>query len=154
VIKTRIKFDLEDHGWFDIYISDKGNDLTISASYLSDSIEEMIIRLCIFIESKSDIVIKFQGEPGEYRFILKHNGTNCLFEIYEFRDTFSKQDIQNGVCIISSEIEIDKLVNLFYKEIEKLYEMGPNEYKKRWGYNFPQDAFHRMIKAKEVMMKK
>lgn len=149
----KIEFNLGDHGWLDICILEQDKRLTIPASYLSDSIKEMIDSLCIFIEGSSEVIFRFQTEPGEYRFRLKDNGEVCLFEIYEFNTTFSRDELQDGKCIVSTRIEADKLINKFYREIFKLKEIEENEFKSRWGYDFPKEAFERFIKDRKNRLK-
>jgi hypothetical protein len=144
-----LEFNLGNHGWLDIDISHEGKELNIPVSYLSDSIEELISSLCIFLERDSEVIIRFQTEPGEYRFRLKPCGNDCLFEIYDFDDNFCKDELEKGQCIISSVIDSGKLINKFYREIVKLKEIGVVEFKKRWGYDFPQGNFERFLKAKE-----
>lgn len=109
----------------------------------------MILSLCIFLEGNQDVVAKFQTEPGEYRFRLKSQGKVCLFEVYIFDDNFCKDELEKGQCVISTQIETDKLINKFYREILKLKETGIDEFKKRWGYDFPQDAFMRLTQARK-----
>lgn len=149
----KIEFNLEDHGWLDICILEQDKRLTISASYLSDSIKEMIDSLCIFIEGSYEVIFRFQTEPGEYRFRLKNDGEVSLFEIYEFNTTFSREELQNGKCIVSTRIETDKLINKFYSEIFKLKEIEANEFKNKWGYDFPKEAFGRFIKDRNNRLK-
>lgn len=109
----------------------------------------MILSLCIFLEGNQDIVAKFQTEPGEYRFRLKSQGKACSFEVYAFDHNFCKDELEKGQCVFSTQIDTDKLINMFYREILKLKESGTEEFKKRWGYDFPQDAFMRLEKARK-----
>jgi hypothetical protein len=74
----------------------------------------------------------------------------CLFEVFQFKDTFSRDDIEDGLCVISTEMETKSLINKFYREIVKLKEIGAEEFKKRWRSDFPQDAFERLIKARKI----
>jgi hypothetical protein len=37
-----------------------------------------------------------------------------------------------------------------YREILKLEKMGEEEFKNRWGYDFPQDAFERLTRARKM----
>lgn len=145
-----IEFNLQEHGWLDISIFEKEKELHIPASYISDSIREMIISLSIFLEGKQDIIFKFQAEPGEYRFSLKASDKISLFEVYEFKDTFCKDNLELGQCIISTQIDTHKLINKFYREILKLEKIGKEEFKNRWRNDFPQDAFDRLTRARTV----
>ncbi|MDF2613798.1 MAG: hypothetical protein K0S71_1584 [Clostridia bacterium] len=111
----------------------------------------MIISLSIFLERSQDVVFKFQTEPGEYRFKLSADDDKMsLFEIYEFKDTFSRDELETGLCIISTQIKTHKLINKFYREILKLEKIGEEEFKNRWRYDFPQDAFDRLTRARKV----
>lgn len=146
-----IEFNLQEHGWLDIFVFEKEQELHIPVSYLSDSIREMIVSLSIFLEKNQDIIFKFQTEPGEYRFKLSAVDEQiCLFEIYEFKDSFSKDELEEGLCIISTRIKTNRLVNKIYREILKMGKVGNEEFKNRWRYDFPQDAFDRLTRARKI----
>jgi hypothetical protein len=110
----------------------------------------LILSLCTFLERNQDVVTKFQTEPGEYRFRLKSQGKVCLFEVFEFDNNFCKDELEKGQCVISTQIETDKLINKFYRQILNLKEIGTDEFKKRWGYDFPKDAFMRLTQARKA----
>jgi len=73
---------------------------------------------------------------------------NCTFEIFEFEDeNFCSEEIEKGNRLFITLVGINELARIFWNEINKLRQLGANEYKHRWGYDFPDDAFKRLEKA-------
>ncbi|WP_186327723.1 hypothetical protein [Paenibacillus xylanexedens] len=51
---------------------------------------------------------------------------------------------------MSEELTLVKLTKLFYRELSKLKEMGPEEYRKRWSFDFPLEAYERIGRVVQI----
>lgn len=131
--------------------TNKTSSYLISASYLTDAIYDIIQRVSSLITNASETVIVIQSEPNECRIRMKRNDLDCTFEIFEFEDNFSSDEIDNGTCVFKSQLKLKVLIKKFVSEINKLHDLDPKEYQRRWGYEFPVEAYDRLMKAWKML---
>ncbi|WP_458125916.1 hypothetical protein [Paenibacillus sp. Z3-2] len=147
-----IVMTLEPHGWMDITIQpNQGEQIEIPVSFLSDAVDEVARHIVALHKGAAEVTMTMQTEPGEYRFwIKKRSQVIVQFMVYEMSDNFSPEDVTKGRLIMSEELTLVKLTKLFYRELSKLKEMGPEEYHKRWSFDFPLDAYERIGRVVQI----
>ncbi len=144
-----IILDLEEHGWLDVIISTKqGNEIHIPVSFLSDAVYDIASRMSVLDTNYTDITIVLQTEPGEYRLrITKKSEKSCLFEVFEMDDNFSSEYTHEGNLLLVEEVKTIRLIRMIYRELSKMKELGLEEFKRRWNYDFPLGYYIRMSEA-------
>ncbi|MGQ8871209.1 hypothetical protein [Paenibacillus sp. TSA_86.1] len=147
-----IKMKLEPHGWLDIEIeSDQEERIEIPVSWLSDALGDMASRLVALHKGAEEVVMVMQTEPGEFRFRIKKTAqARVRFMVYKMHDNFSSQMVTEGALLMSEELTLVKLTKLFYREFSKIRELGLEEYKTRWSYEFPNDAYARIGRVVQI----
>ncbi|WP_339837019.1 hypothetical protein [Paenibacillus sp. FSL R7-0272] len=111
----------------------------------------MASQLIALHRGAEEVVMVMQTEPGEYRFKIKKIAqARVRFMVYEMRDTFSSQVVTEGTLLMSEELTLVKLTKLFYREFSKLKNLGLEEYKNRWSYGFPMDAYERIGRVVQI----
>ncbi len=138
-----LSFTLEYYGWLDIEVTDETGHYLIPASFLTDVICEIIQNVSSLIEGTSETIIVIQTEPNESRIRIQRGDAVCTFEILEFDDNFCLDEIDKGICVFKTQINIKDLAEEFWTGINKLRDLGQVEYKYRWGYDFPEEEYKR-----------
>ncbi|PRA08721.1 MULTISPECIES: hypothetical protein [unclassified Paenibacillus] len=147
-----IVMTLEPHGWLDILVQpDQGEQIEIPVSFLSDAVEDIARQFVALHKGATEVTITMQTEPGEYRFwIKKRSQTMVQFMVYEMSDNFSTEAVTEGRLLMSEELTLVKLTKLFYRELSKMKEIGPEEYHKRWSFDFPLNAYERIERIVQI----
>jgi len=143
----QISLALEYHGWLDIHVSDHAVDYLIPASFLTDVIYDLLQRLSSLMEGAAETIIVIQTEPHECRIRIQRTGVNCKFEIFEFEDNFNQDDLVQGTAVFCCYISLTKLARKFLIEINKMRELGNEQFLHLWGYDFPHEAYQRYKQA-------
>lgn len=137
---------LDFYGWLDVFIyTSGGKEIEIPVSYLTDAIHELSSKISVIDQINGDTIITVQTEPGEYRLrILRVTDEACLFQVFEMDDNFSTQHIEEGTLLVSEEIEAIRLLRIIHRELSKMKDLGHEEFKERWGSDFPDNAYERI----------
>ncbi|UKS29335.1 hypothetical protein LOZ80_10530 [Paenibacillus sp. HWE-109] len=140
------RMSLEPHGWLDIVItSNEGTEIEIPASFLSDAISDLTDKTSNLLEHANEFLISIQTEPGEYR--IKYSKISrelILFELYEMDDNFSSEELFKGKLLISEHVHTIKLLRMIYRELTKMKDLGMEEFKERWSYDFPVNTYDKI----------
>lgn len=147
-----IRMKLEPHGWLDIEIESQLQEIIeISVSWLSDALGDMASQLIALHRGAEEVVMVMQTEPGEYRFKIKKIAqARVQFMVYKMHDNFSSQVVTEGALLLSEDLTLVKLTKLFYREFSKMRDLGLEEYKTRWSYEFPMDAYERIGRVVQI----
>ncbi len=144
----KLTLTLEYHGWLDIEVTDEaGQYHCIPASFLTDVISDILEDVSNLIEGASETITVVQTEPNESRIRIHCNDGKCTFEILGFNNNFLTEELCEGVCDFKTQIKLKDLASQIMIEINKLQDLGSEEYKHHWGYDFPQEAYERFEKA-------
>ncbi len=113
--------------------------------------QDVPVGFFVLHKGSEEVVMVMQTEPGEYRFrIKKINQVQIQFMVYEMHDNFSSQVVTEGTLLMSEELTLVKLTKLFYREFSKMRDLGLEEYKTRWSYEFPNDAYERIGRVVQI----
>lgn len=143
----QISFTLEYHGWLDIEVTDMSGNYIIPASFMTDVIYDIIQRVSSLLYGAPETVIVIQTEPNECRIRIQRIDSDCIFEIFEFNDNFNKDEIDKGSCVFKAKVKLKDLLRKILIEINKLLDLGKEEYYRRWGFEFPDEVYERFTKA-------
>jgi hypothetical protein len=150
----KLTFDLEYHGWLNILIENEAEVIEIPASFLSDSIGDLTSSLAAFAEGAKEVIVRFQTEPGEYRFRFFELGNLSGLEIFEFDDTFSTDELEKGKIILAYESRTrHDLIKNFYYQLLNLNDLGGAEYFRLWNHDFPKGALERLTRNMNILKK-
>lgn len=152
-IMLKVDLNLQPHGWLDIYLIDDA-ELYIPASYLSDTIEDLIRALSVFMEGELESITKIETEPEEYRFRFYKENNSYLLEVYEFDETFNSDALTDGKLVFTYESDQYTIVRTFYNEINKFKNLGITKYHELWGYEFPQALYERLKNNFQILKDK
>ena len=151
-----IEYTLDGYGWATCTVSDGEKLIKITASYLSDPVQNLLRAMIQLMNGDKESHASFDEEPGEYRWIFNRlNGDNILIAIREFDDLWSNEPDEKGKKIFETISPLKDLVYAIYSMAEKiLKDTGEEKYKELWGYtenggSFPIDEYkkvHQWIK--------
>jgi hypothetical protein len=65
-----IVYRLTGVGWAECTIADADGTCTVSASYLSDALQNLVLAAGALLSRFSSMTISFDEEPGEYRWVI------------------------------------------------------------------------------------
>lgn len=98
VMALTISYELKALGWADCTISDQGMSCTVSASYLSDALCNLVIAATAIVSDFAAVTFRFDEEPGEYRWVIKSPRPNEIeLKILEFPQTWGGLPDEEGV---------------------------------------------------------
>ncbi|WP_261302916.1 hypothetical protein [Paenibacillus andongensis] len=146
-----LTLQLEHLGWININFTSDDKQFYIPGSFLTDFVYEFTDRISTLAEGANEVIVRVQTELGEYRIFVKQETNICLFNVFEFDDNFSTYDLDEGVCVYEDKVELKSLMNIIFREITKLKNLGNEEYFRLWGNHFPELPYKRLIRARDTI---
>jgi hypothetical protein len=138
-------FNLVGHGWIEAAISDQCQEAHITASYLSDAPSDILIAIMLLFEGRNETMCAWKEEPGEYRWIFKRECDLINIKVIWFEKSFSSKGNEEGQVIFSGKDEINHFARMLLSRINLWnLELTAEDYKKSWGYEFPEKELKRL----------
>lgn len=135
-----IDYKLTGRGWAECRIEIGDQTATVSASYLSDALGDLVFAAARLAEGSSGETVSFAEEPGEFRWRFSLRAPDrLLVRIKFFRDTFSKLSDGKGKTVFEAECRLRTFCGAVLsasQNIMKTY--GAEGYRAEWVNNdFP-----------------
>jgi len=139
-VTLTIDYRLTGVGWAKCTIAADGRDCTVSASYLSDALGNLVLAAATVMADAHSISIGFDEEPGEYRWSIVRTGNSVVeVKILSFGDLWGNQPDAEGEPLLAfscTPLEFGRAVRDAADAVLK--EHGLPGYKERWvRYDFP-----------------
>jgi hypothetical protein len=130
-------------GWAEARIADETSSVAIAASYLTDALGDLLSALASLKRGDSDSErFSWDGEPAEYRWILRANGDGVDVSILWFHDISKPQHDEAGRAVFATHQPLAELVRAVSAGAARLFEeVGEDGYRERWvEHAFPTTA--------------
>ncbi|MES2842669.1 MAG: hypothetical protein V4794_20500 [Pseudomonadota bacterium] len=140
----KIDYSLIGTGWAKCTISDGQSEATVSASYLSDALGNLLIAACAALREFRAITFSFDEEPGEFRWVLISLRPNeYALEILEFSDLYGDAPNSEGTSLFKSTFLPETFATAVRDAAAGLLRaVGADGYKEAWHeHPFPMEQF-------------
>ncbi|MGD1921495.1 MAG: hypothetical protein ACFCAD_22960 [Pleurocapsa sp.] len=146
-----IQYNLTGRGWAECILEIDDQKITVTASYLSDALADLLDAVVSIVRGANEARAKFQEEPGEYRWIFTRLPPDKLrICILWFSNTFisTKLDIE-GEKAFETECRIRTFAEAILSASQRVLEVnGIEGYQEKWvNYKFPIQLQAKLKKA-------
>jgi hypothetical protein len=148
----KINYKLGDYGWADVAISmDRRyigrRSLTMAASYLHDSLGDLVIAANLLANGEKEAKVLFMDEPGEHLMLLtSSDNVNLEIEIRWFKDWASwnfTTEKEYEVAFSATDNVLNFSQEVFKNAKKILSSNGLDGYKEKWiEHDFPINEFN------------
>jgi hypothetical protein len=139
---VRFKYYLEGPGWAYAELSDRGLLATITASYLSDALGDLLAALQEITAGQRDAQFSWAEEPGEYRWDLtRTDDTIDLMVRWFSKSTRRRARKSDGRIEFRIAVDLTELVSaIVHGVLAARDKYGEDGYRELWiNYPFPSD---------------
>ena len=141
----RFSWTLTGKGWIETSLSDNMNHLTLTTSYLSDSVTDLLWIVLSLLKGAEEGRCVWQQEPGEYRWLFSRQDEKIEIRILRFQETFSRQSDEQGECLLVLTCSLLKFATKIHKQLHQLLLLwGEEGYQREWGYPFPKAEWQQL----------
>jgi hypothetical protein len=81
-------------GWSEARVADTERHATVTASYLSDALKNLVEAVALVVEGAPEARCSWDEEPGEYRWIFTRVGNAVDLRVLSFREMWSDEPDQ------------------------------------------------------------
>jgi len=144
-----INYNLGNHGWAELHMRLGHERVSMSVSYLRDTLAELITAANLLLKGAPDAKVIAMDEPGEHLIHLQSSDAIHLsIEVRRFRDWASWNMITEkefDVAFQCHETILNFSTGVFDNATRILEEHGIKGYKDKWIQNdFPIDEYRRL----------
>jgi hypothetical protein len=142
-----IDYKLTGSGWAECTISDGESSCTVTASYLSDALGDLVLAAVVMLHNFFDLSFSFEEEPGEYRwvFTVARDKQPELLEL-KVLDFAYEHNVQPTRLLFQTVCSATVFGNAVLKAAsDVLEEYGEAGYLERWvEYPFPTERVNEL----------
>ncbi len=148
---VQLRYDLVGTGWASCDIEIDGQHAHVSASYLSDALDELCRAVVEQLSGEHESRASFDEEPGEYRWHLQRvDADQMRVRILEFPELWGGKADDEGTVVFDATCRRRTFAGALLSELQRLlHEYGEAGYKERWDqHDFPS---RRLGQLKELL---
>jgi hypothetical protein len=121
-------------GWAEARIADQTTSAAMTASYLTDALGDLLSALAVLKRGESDSErFSWDGEPAEFRWILRRDGDEVDVSILWFQDIYKPQHDDVGRVLFATRQPLAELLRAVSAGAARLLEdIGEDGYRERW----------------------
>jgi len=131
-------------GWAECRLDFYGMTFTVTASYLSDALLELISGTNHILAGGSEARFSFDEEPGEFRWIMHrtHDG-GLAVKILDFPELWGHKPDEEGAVLMDVTCQIRGFAMALLSTLNVLLlELGVSGYRDKWGNSeFPSTQY-------------
>jgi hypothetical protein len=129
-----ITYSLTGAGWSRCSLTFDEQTCSISASYLSDALGNLVLSAVGMMQGYGSVAFGFDEEPGEYRWVIrKIAGDTMSLKILEFPQLWGNEPDAAGKELMSIELPIEDYAKAVEKVADSVFtQHGEAEYLKMW----------------------
>jgi hypothetical protein len=135
-----------EHRWLDATLADGEQSATLVASaVLYDAPSDLLWAAVKLLESALIVRIQWFDEPGEYRWRLERTGASVAVQVWRFKQADRRLTDEEGTLVFTSScgvLRFARQVRVATQAVLDRY--GREEYQRRWRWDFPDLAHHRL----------
>jgi hypothetical protein len=133
----RVSFDKPDHHWLAIYLDAPNQHLELPFSYTPFDFLSELVRALLNFSDGFDGKANCSYNPARYEFIFESKADKALIRVVSCRDYRRMDD--SGEVIFDYKGERSDICLAFWRGIRELQgRVSPEEYKQRFGREFPE----------------
>ena len=141
---VRLRYDLTGTGWAECALEIGGQSASISASYLSDALDDLSRATVDVLSGQPRSEAVFAEEPGEYRWVFDLIGERRLRVRLIDRVITPKNPTET--VLVDSECQPREFGQALLAELRRLFELhGEDGYLEKWvRFPFPRDRVRQL----------
>lgn len=143
----RINYRLTGQGWAECTLVDAEQSCTITASYLSDALFNLLLASTALLSGFSCLTFSFEEEPGEYRWVITSPRLNEIeLRILSFGDLYGGEPESAGQLLFQTTCIPETFAMAVHSTAAALLtEHGEAGYLEKWlEYPFPTTHFNEL----------
>jgi hypothetical protein len=148
---VEIRYELTGSGWAECTVRVDGTWVTVTASYLSDALDNLASAIVAVLRGHPRATASFDEEPGEYRWIFEPLPEGQVrIRILEFEELWNDRPDEQGKQIFAAECRLRTLAGAMVSALQNLEQKyGIPGYREKWvSYDFPS---HRLTELQELL---
>jgi|SRR5215813_1355025 len=148
---VQIYYELVGTGWARCKICVDDTCATVTASYLSDALDDLASAIAAALRGHPRATASFTEEPGEYRWIFEPLPDGMVsVRILEFNEMWGDRPDDEGQLVFSAQCRLRTLAGALLSELQRLERTyGTVGYREKWvEYDFPST---RLNELKELL---
>lgn len=136
---VRLRYDLTGAGWAECSLEIGGQSASISASYLSDALDDLARATVAVLSGQPRSEAVFEEEPGEYRWVFDRVGERRLR--VRLLDRVTTPNNPTETVLVDSECQAKEFGLALLAELRRLLELhGEDGYLEKWvRFPFPHN---------------
>jgi hypothetical protein len=142
-----IDYKLTGTGWAECSISNGEQSCTVTASYLSDALGNLVLAAVALLRQFNALSFSFDEEPGEYRWVFTPTRVNEFeLKILDFDDRYSEKPDSEGRLLFRTVCIPEIFANAVHQAAQKVLEQhGEAGYLTMWNeYPFPSERVNEL----------
>ena len=145
----KITYALDDSGWATATFTDNDKEVSVSASYLHDTLKQLVEAAINLNEGAQTSCVVFMNEPGEFQLVLDKQNETYSLRAYDDWASWDMFPIENYNEVLNGTVNI----SIFCKQVldltDKIYvEYGIDGYKGNWiEHDFPYNQYMKLKRA-------
>jgi hypothetical protein len=150
------QYNLEDAGWADATISEGNESVTMAASYLHDSLGQLVESINLLLKGGKESRTIFMNEPGEHLMSTVNPKDDDLeIEIRWFKDwaSWNMHSQKDYEIVFKRTTSLHEFANKVCDNLDRIYvKEGVDGYKEKWiEHEFPMNSY---LKLKKLIGRK
>jgi hypothetical protein len=139
-------YELTGAGWAEATIGIDGSVVQVTASYLSDALDDLLRAVVNVLQGVPENTFSFVEEPGEYRWHLRRISEDQLSITITRFDDWPENRRQPGRIVFAQTCRLRTFAGAVYDSCNRLLErLGPDGYHDKWGeHEFPLNRLHEL----------
>jgi hypothetical protein len=130
---VRFDYRLKGTGWAEAVVAHQGSSVTVTASYLSDALGNLLAALLDVLNGEGESRVSWDEEPGEYRWIITGHSDYLGIEILEFSELWGDKSDSEGKQAFQVFVPLTEAVAAFIAGADAvLLEHGEAGYLEQW----------------------
>ena len=150
-MKIGIEYNLEEHGWATVVLTNGVDTYDSCVSYLHDSLGELAQMAIDLKNGVPETKTVFMDEPGELQLIVRVEDDEAYYEARWFNDwaSWNMHPESEYKVVISGRSSTTRIIQQITTVLWNIYQnIGPEQYKKRWvEHEFPIRQFKELANA-------
>jgi hypothetical protein len=130
---VRYSYALTGTGWAKAHLANDEMETTIPASYLSDSLGDLLEAVGVLLEGAVEARCSWDVEPGEYRWLFDRSGPDVRVRVLAFPELWGKAPDDAGTLVFETREPLRALASAVLEgALAVLDQYGEEKYKARW----------------------
>ncbi|RUV39004.1 MULTISPECIES: hypothetical protein [unclassified Mesorhizobium] len=146
---AKIEYRLIGAGWAICDVAVEDLKATVAASYLGDTLNELLCATLSALEGTRYSAARFCDEPSEYRFVLMPKDGFVRVRILEFSELWSDEPDDFGAIRLDAICGLREFAEAVLSAARAVLNThGIKGYKENWGrHEFPLEAMNKLSRA-------